>query len=257
MKKSRNLKKLNFDDLITYSPWPKRILDIERFDIRYKSPSSIHKEFNIEKWGAFQKYQKNKINLDIVDNYFERFDENICYVYRNNFYLDKGRYVFENHINVYSKIIEKYLEDSDSLVELGAGYGSKIINISKKNKFKKLKLFAAEYTEKGMELMDIVAKKELKNIKIGFCDFFNLSLKDLKIPKKSIIFTSYSLHYIKKYNDKLVSFFLDHDPKVVINFEPCYELYSIESIYGLMCKKYNMINDYNINLFSLLKKKCR
>jgi len=41
-------------------------------------------------------------------------------------------------------------------------------------------------------------------------------------------------------------------PKVIVHFEPVYELFSSASNHGLMCRRYMEINDYTRNLMGVI-----
>ena len=89
------------------------------------------------------------------------------------------------------------------------------------------------------------------DVKVGDVDFIDYDIKGLDIPKKSLLFTSYALHYDPKFNNNIFSLFEKIQPSVIINFEPCYELYSKDTIHGQMCKKYIIQNDYTKNIYSV------
>ena len=92
-----------------------------------------------------------------------------------------------------------------------------------------------------------------KDVKSIYCDLDDLNFSDNEIPENSIIFTSYSVHYIPILKQAFINNILKLKPKIVIHFEPCYELNSNQSKYELMCQKYIELNDYNKNLLSILK----
>ena len=43
--------RLELDELAAYSAWPARLMSIDHFDIRHKTPSEVVREFGDEKWG--------------------------------------------------------------------------------------------------------------------------------------------------------------------------------------------------------------
>ena len=101
----------------------------------------------------------------------------------------------------------------------------------------------------GLKVLKLISKQKIKT---GFCNFFNYEIKNVNVPKNSIIFTSYALHYVPKYSDKIIKFFKKVSPKIIINFEPLYEINN--SKYGLDKKiqKYMNKNNYNRNFLSCL-----
>ena len=46
------------------------------------------------------------------------------------------------------------------------------------------------------------------------------------IPNNSIIFSSYSVHYMKVLNNNFTNYLQDTCPKIIINYEPLYEVHN-------------------------------
>jgi hypothetical protein len=158
------------------------------------------------------------------------------------------------HLDLFKKIISKHLDKVSCLVELVAGYGSKLLNLSLLEKFKKIPMVDGELSYSGQKLTKKLSDNMGKHVEVGYCDIDNLDNNEIKIPKNSIIFTSYASHYIPLLKNRFINQLIKFEPKVIINFEPSYELNSPYSKFGIMCRKYIEINDYNTNLNSLLKK---
>ena len=146
-----------------------------------------------------------------------------------------------------------FLKGASALVELGAGYGSKILNLAQREKFSKLPIYAAEYTQSGCDLISLLAKSINKKVSVGHCDLETLSIGDMDIPENAIIFTSYAVHYVPELSNDFCEFLCELKPQVVIHFEPCYEHYSLNTLHGLMCRRYVEINGYTRNIVSALE----
>ena len=248
------MKRINFEDIKIYSDLPKKILNSSNEDIKYKTKPEVLREFNAEKWSLIlnEIASDKKINLHEIDKKMEAFDVLSPIFYKDDFYLDSGKEVFEMHLDVFDKAICKYINENTALVELGAGYGSKILNLSNKKKFHNVQLFAAEYTENGCNAIKHLSARMNKEIQVGYCDLKKHVIKDISIPKNSVIFTSYALHYVQKLPDSFIDFILSFEPKIVINFEPCFESHD-DSSYGKLCKRYIELNDYNIDMVTTLE----
>ena len=149
-----------------------------------------------------------------------------------------------------------YAKDASCLVELGAGYGSKIFSLSEFSLLDKLPLYAAEYTKSGCDLIKLISKKTNKQVTVGRCDFDELTIDNFEIPKNSIIFTSYSVHYVNKLKKRFVEFISNLKPKMVVHFEPCYEYFDEKSLHGLLCKRYMELNGYTKNIASAIQEGC-
>ena len=242
---------IEFNDLIKLTPWVNRILGLETYSIKKKSKVDILREYDVDKWGSVLNNSQNDFSLNSMDTIFEDFNSKMPFYYNNFFYHASGYEILQKHLDFYEKHISKELNGANAIVELGAGYGSKILNLSKRNIFANKDLYAAELSDSGCLLMQKVAKKENIDLFIGKCDLSDLKLDQINIPENSIIFTSYALHYVKKLDGSFIDFFKKFKPKAVFHFEPCYDHYSELTFHGLMCKRYIELNDYNKNMLSV------
>jgi hypothetical protein len=214
-----------------------------------KNTSSILREFDEEKWKQILPIIKKKnISIDDVDNFFVNYKKKRKFFYKNKIYFGNNKDIINKHINYYHKIINKFYSPEDTIIELGAGYGSKLIRLKKKKPFVNAKMIGLDISKNGQIALKLLSKNKIKT---GYCNFFNYEIKNITIPKNSIIFTSYALHYVPKYNEKIVVFFKKMSPKIIINFEPIFE---INNKFKINKKIQNYINknNYNQNFLSCL-----
>lgn len=250
---------ISIDEIAKYSPWPSRLLSLEPFAVRYKSPAEVTREFGDEKWGRLFEAFKGRVSLSLedIESAEQDLDQEIaCYDNSLGFYLTGVQHAQEQQMKIYETILSKYAGGSNGLVELGAGYGSKIIRLSSLPVMKGLPLYAAEYTQSGCDLISLLAQKTGKNIQVGRCDFNELDVSEIDIPEKAIIFTSYSVHYVSELKAAFVDFLNKFKPQVVVHFEPCYEYFDSNSLHGLMCKRYMDLNGYTKNIASTIVDGC-
>ena len=249
------MKEISLNELPMYTDWVKKLLSLDEFEIRYKSKREIQREFEDEKWGPLLQDAKGIRDLSLahVAKDIEELEKIIpCYI-SNKFCLGTGQEILDCHLDLYEETLKPFLEGASSLVELGAGYGSKILNLAQREKFSKLPLYAGEYTQSGCDLISLLAKSINKKVRVGHCDLKTLSIGDMDIPENAIIFTSYAVHYIPELSNVFCEFLCELKPQVVIHFEPCYEHYSLNSLHGLMCRRYVEINGYTRNIVSALE----
>ena len=102
----------------------------------------------------------------------------------------------------------------------------------------------------------MISNKMNLDVHVGGVDFRTSEITDISIPKNALIFTSYALHYDPNPSSKMFKIFHELDPHVVFNFEPCYELYSKETVHGQLCMKYINMNDYTRNIYEVIKSNC-
>ena len=248
------MKEITFDDLSNFSTLPETISNSPDEEIRYKTKDEVLREFNLEKWfQILDEVKKDEtILLKDIDCKIEEFEKLFPFFYKNKFYIGSGREIFKKHIEIFKNVLDPYIENASSLVELGAGYGSKILNLSNYENYNELPLYAGEFTKNGCDAIKLLSQRMNKKIEVGHCDLKEEIIEGIKVPKNSIIFTSYAAHYVENFSSTFIDFILEMDPKIVINFEPCYENHS-DSKYGSMCKRYIELNGYNLDLISVLE----
>jgi len=254
-----DLKTLSMNELATWSSWPARLLSIDSFKIRHKSPKSVIREFGDDKWGSLLSYfsDVSSFKLSDVQAMEQDLDELIpCFERDVGFYLAQVREAGAQQIDIYRNALTPHVAGASCLVELGAGYGSKLFELSDIAPLNKLPLYAAEYTQSGCDLTKLIAQRVNKQVHIGRCDFNTLDLFGLEIPENAIIFTSYSVHYVPELREEFVNFILQFKPKAIVHFEPCYEYYDNQTLHGLMCKRYMELNGYTKNIASNIEAGC-
>ena len=256
IKKRRSDTKISFNDLAKYSNLPLKLISNNSLKIRKKSKSEVHREYELEKWNSiYEKAKKLKHpTLEKIESLYQDLDEVTPYFYDESFSLSKNSNLNKYHLELYHHFLKPFIPEASSIIELGAGYGSKIIGLSNFKEVKKKPLFGFELSANGCKTMDLLSKFLDLNLTTGYCDLENMNIDSNMVPEGSIIFTSYSLHYTSNLSIKLIDRINRLKPKVVIHFEPIYELFSENTIHNLMCRKYFEANDYTKNILSVLNK---
>ena len=245
------------NDLPKYSRWPARLLGIEFWKQRNKSKEEIDREFEVESWGAYLKRIKNeglenKITTHMLDNWQCAFNTPVLYTENNLFFQDSFGNAHLRRFNIVKEYINKF-SVSDTIVELGCGYGSVILTLAGKPEFKATNFLAAEYTPSGIELTKLCAKNQGIEIDVGWCDFTDERLTDLVIPEGALIFTCSATYILPLLPNSFITSIKKLKPSVVIHFEPIYEHYYEDTLLDMMRKRYIEVNDYNQNLLTLLR----
>jgi hypothetical protein len=244
----------DIDDLPRFSPWPARLLAIDPWENRYKTPQEVTREYEYEKWGPLLKKLKESgqvVSVEEVDEWwFKDTPPGLC-SNGNEFQLMSLKEAHKYYTDLVANVLRQRLPAS-ALVELGCGYGSIILGLAKREPFKGMRIIAGEYTASGVILVTRLAIAQGLEITAGHCDFTVPGITALEIPPEAIIFTSYATPYVPKLSADFVRTLADYQPRAVIHIEPCYEHCDRQTILGLLRRRYIEVNDYNTNLVAIL-----
>ena len=243
----------SLNELPRFSKWPARLLNLEPWETRQKSPEEIEREFGREKWGALlEKFRQNpQSRLDDVDRWAAG-DQTTTLASVDEHIVEMSP---EESHDAYVAFIADALEPhlpASALVELGCGYGSVILGLARKAAFQDLPYFAADVTSSGPELAQLIAASESIRLTTGHADLRASTITDLDIPEGAVIFTAYAAQYIDPLDDSFVAGLANLRPKAVVHVEPVYEHCDPATLLGLLRQRYIVANGYNRNLSTIL-----
>ena len=249
-----------------------QINDIPKYDFRLvdlilstnkptepRSDDEIDREFDKESWGRMlsEVEEKKPTSIEEIDALYCDKNEDLLISIKDELFWTKQKSAYQILIEIFEENLLNIAKGTNHYAELGCGYGSKIFNLMKRPSFRNKTFSAVEYTNNGQHLTALLAHILGQNIDVGHVDF-NKQLIDKKcIPKDSIIFTSYALHYIRELNIEFWDFIDNLQPRAFIAFEPCYELYDDTTTLGLLRKKYHLKNRYTKNIASTFNDFCQ
>jgi len=153
--------------------------------------------------------------------------------------------------DIVAESLARYLPAA-ALAELGAGYGSIVIDLARRAAFRGLSIYAAELTNSGSRVIDMLAAAEDVNVATGWCDLTSSPITTLDLPAGSVIYTSYAAQYVPRLSASFVESLVALAPSAVIHIEPCYEHCEPKTLLGLLRRRYIEVNDYNTNLVTIL-----
>ncbi|MEO7366392.1 MAG: hypothetical protein ABIZ36_00455 [Gemmatimonadaceae bacterium] len=150
-----------------------------------------------------------------------------------------------------ASILKDYLP-AYALVELGAGYGSVIVDMARRPEFAGVPMFGLELTAAGTQLIAHMSAAEGVSVTTGECDMLASKVTDVPVPRGSVVFTSYAACYDRRLEKSFLNGIAALRPKAVVLIEPCYEHCDESTLLGLLRRRYIEVNDYNTNLATLL-----
>jgi hypothetical protein len=245
----------SLDELAAHSPWPARLLGLVPWEPKIKNPAELTREFENEKWGPLWQRVQNEadpVTLATVISWFE--DSGI-----QEFCSDGSEFVLltaaeanQAWLELIAKELKAWLP-APALVELGCGFGNVLLSMARRFGRDAGRIVGGEYTKSGVDLLEYLARQENVTVLAGRCDLGAPGITSLPILPDSVIYTSYATHYIPYFTPRFVEDLCSFRPRIVMHFEPCYEHTGVDSIIGLMRRRYIEINDYNRNLVTVLE----
>lgn len=211
-----------------------------------KNKKNILREFDKDKYGFLLDNIDTKTSLEDCDQ--------LLHKQNSRRYISKK--ILKNK-KIIEKYIYKYSQTSNTIIEMGCGYGSIGLHLMKCKKFDDKKFIFMDISRKGLAVLNKIAKNLNINkhrYKTGYVDIFNcIKQDDIRIPKDSTIFTYQTMVYRKKHNKNFINFFLKLNFKYLVFIEPIYE----HNLKNFDILNYIEKNNYTQNLLTILKKEKR
>lgn len=196
-----------------------------------------------------------KINKININSKLNKFIKNDWYIYKNkikNISLEKI-YLYK-HLFLTNILIQK-ISDFDEIIELGSGWGSRILYI---NEILNKQCYSGEINISGIETQkEIIKKCKLENVKCFHFDYnnFNNSVFKFKL-NNPVIITCNSVEQIEYLSQ---SFYADLKKYFnvkeiqIIHLEPIGFQFEPKSKLDQRHEDYNKKNKYNLNLSKIIK----
>jgi hypothetical protein len=244
----------SIEDLPHFSPWPARLLGLEPWQPKRKTPAEVIREYEKEKWGPLLarvlRSEKPISPAEIEGWESQGRAPSLCSV-ATRMQLLTAMEARRRHITWVAHVLRRYAP-SPALIELGAGYGAVLFGVARKLRLRHTQMFAGEFTKSGARLLRRLSETFGLPVTVGHCDFAAKPVTNIAVPPGGIVFTSYATHYVPELQRSFVAGIIRLRPRAVIHFEPCYEHCARNTLTGLLRRRYIEVNDYNRNLVTLL-----
>ena len=247
----------NINEIPQWSPWPKRLLDLDSFSVVERNTDKIEEEYNNDKYlrseRALEKHGADVdpmvLRLAIADHPPEH--ETLGWL--------EGRVVsgsadlfLRQQLNYLSEWLRPAMSEAEIVIELGCGMGANLWHLAKD--FPDKTYLGADWSSRAVSVGNKIAEKQGSNIRLSTFDFYAVEYELLKqLDRPAIVFTVQALEQLpsaKSFVSAVV-----RDSRLVSNVfhvEPSYEVED-SSLLGLMRRRYLEMNDYNRDLLSLLQ----
>ena len=250
------MRPLRLSELPAWSPWPARLLGLDRFDAPQRDVEKVDAEYNRDKWlKCLEAFRESGRTMDAralrLLAYGGNAQQPRAAVHRGRLVATTVGALLDAYDEILAEAMATVIAGSRTVVELGSSFGQVLWGLAQR--FPDRAYRGGEYSENAVTLA-----KELyaqgPDISIGRLNFYDDAYDVLERAEGPVtVFTSQAIEQIPsaahivdvlaKYRDKIVS---------VFHLEPSYELYD-ESLLGLMRRRYIELNDYNRDLIGVLQ----
>lgn len=248
-------RRVALDELPQHSPWPERLLGLSPFAVSEKTPAEVIREFGRDKWGETLRRVEQAgslVPMATVESWeFGDAEELLCSLGDEIGFVAQAT-ARSSVLDVFATTIERYFPAS-ALVELGAGYGHKILSLGSRPSFSDTTLIAGELTASGRSLMQLMANSSGMGLRIIQADLASRTISSEALPADAVIFTSYAAHYVAEYTQEMLLALAQFRPRAIVHFEPIYDHCRGGSLLGLMRRRYIEVNGYNRNLLPTIR----
>jgi hypothetical protein len=192
-----------------------------------------------------------------IEHAHDDLDSNQFFSMNGRIFLGSREAVLDLQLEWYRSVLAPFAQRASCFVELGAGFGSKMLRLAVMDEFRFMRLIAGELTTSGCDLLRLCAASEGIEIEVGMVDLGPHPHYEIDIPKGALIFTSFALHYWPESSTESWEVLASLDPVGVAHFEPCYELLSPSHPLESASRSYIENHAYTRDIFSSLALFCR
>ena len=244
-------------DLPKWSPWPARILGLSDWSVPNRTVEKVDKEYDKDKYLECLIYAKeqNSTDADTVKAFEFHLEKltSICVSHEEKLYEMSADQIMPANDALLIESISPLIEEVDTIVEIGCGYG---YNLWQLNKHFPNKIYrGGEYSPNAVQLAAMLYKDH-DNISVEECNFYDNSyavLEQCKPNEKVLLITRHAieqlptvapfLQTLTQYFDRL---------SAVCHLELVYQNYD-NTLLGMLRQRYATVNDYNNDLLTLLE----
>ncbi len=252
------MKQINMNELPLYSPWPARLLGSAPWVVPTRDLAKVDAEYDKDKYASCLAFYHEHKNGEVTPDDIKRFEFKdtgpVCVSIEEELALLSRDEAKERYGSLLRETMSSAIAGADTVVELGCGYGFNLWMLSQH--FARKNYIGGEYSNNAVELASHLygTDKQVSRITVEKFDFYNSKYEILsRVPGgKTVVFTSHAIEQLPSAMEVVAGIESCRRPLTVFHFEPVFELHS-DSLLGLLRRKYAVANDYNRDLYTLLR----
>lgn len=239
-----------------WSSWPSRLLKFTSWEAPMRTLEKIDQEYERHKWARCLKYYEETEAITPEDlKRFELIDrgvvEPLCFSRQDTLVTGSIDSVIQARQCLIVESMQPFIDQDDTVVELGCGYGYNLWQVRKAVEARSL--LGGDYSGNAIGLGSRLFEN-VGSMSFSLFNFYDRSYQILQdAPGPVVVFTAQAIEQLP-----VATCFFDalerhrHKIKAVFHFEPVYGLYDETTLMGLMRKRYTQVNDYNRDLLAEL-----
>jgi hypothetical protein len=254
--RSESLTPVPLLDLPEWSPWPARIMGIESWSAPQRTVAKAEVEYDTDKYARCLDFLESHPSATFETikefEFGTRSKQSMLVSIRDELFATDFRTARLLHYESLERAIGPLSEETQTIVELGAGYGFNLHWLNTEVDRSK-DYIGGELSANAVKLGNRLAS-DLSNIRLRQFNFYDpdsYSFLD-SLPGPLLIFTCHAVEQLpsaaglfenlRPYRGRIHS---------VVHCEPCHQLHS-GNLLGQMRSRYAELNDYNRDLPALL-----
>jgi len=251
------MRQIGIDELSSYSPWVERLLGVAPFQKLERNIAKIDAEYDKDKYAKLRQFYKQNPGIDIDE--LKRVadgnllpDEEVCISRGDELFLVSAAEAQWLARQTIVDSLQPYMAKSPVVIELGCGYGYNLGVL--REIAPNCSFIGADYSSNAVALASELFKgyPEIIFTTFNFYDedwpFFD------DFDGKALVFTNHAIEQMPSAKSVMEAF-LKYRQKIagVIHLEPAFEFNDADSKLGLMRRGYTLMNDYNRDLFTVIR----
>ena len=246
------------NELPLYSPWPARLLGWAPWVVPTRDLAKVDAEYDKDKYASCLAFYHEHRNGEVTPDDIKRFEFKdtglVCVSIKEELALLSRDEARERYGRLLRDTMSNAINGADTVIELGCGYGYNLWMLSQH--FRGKNYIGGEYSSNAVELASHLyeTSKQGSRITVEKFDFYSSRYEILSriLSGKTVVFTSHAIEQLPSAMKVVAGIESCGGPLTVFHFEPVYELCS-DSLLGLLRRKYAVVNDYNRDLYTLLR----
>jgi hypothetical protein len=248
-------RRITLNDLPRWSSWPGRIFGVDPWKGSARTIQKIDAEYDKDKYSACFSYFRSRKSADaaaVKAWEMQASETETCISLEDELAVVSAKEAAAMHDRFLLETVGPFVEQADTVVELGCGYGYNLWLLSRHFPGKTYR--GGEYSAQAVALAGELYRNE-PSVRVEPFNFYDASYPILDaLPRgRTLVFTRHAIEQLPsaasvvaalgKYGDRIGQ---------VLHLEPIYET-GDKTLFSLLRRRYTEMNDYNRDLLSLLQ----